>query len=232
MKIGKSPDLSKRKAPTVTPSTVSEGESLKPLTVVVGFDFSDADGAAFDQAARIARRAPSSVLHLIHVFDLEPSQERSRDLVARLRLHVNEKAAILGGLRGMTVGIHLRYGNAPREIVQLATEVGADMIVVGSRRGLHLKHWIVGSTAHRLIALARCPVLVSSPWPRDRIEPHEPVIEPPCPECVRTRAATGGSRWWCERHSHRSNGAHTYSYQQDVPFASHDSQVFPTGIDL
>jgi nucleotide-binding universal stress UspA family protein len=216
----------------MNPSIVSEGPSTKPLTVVVGLDFSDADGAAFDQAARIALRAPRSELHLIHVFDLEPSAERSRELAGHLRLYVNEKAAIMTGLRGIIVGVHLRSGKAAREIVQLATEVTADLIVVGSHRGLHLKHWIVGSTAHRLIGLSRCPILVASPWPKEKVEPHEALIEPPCPECVRTRAASGGSQWWCERHSHRGRRGHTYSYQSDVPFGSHDSQVFPTGIDF
>jgi nucleotide-binding universal stress UspA family protein len=208
----------------------SQKSILKPLTVVVGLDFSDADGPAFDQAARIAQRAPRSALHLVHVFAEEPSRERSRDLAGHLRAHVNEKAPLLGGLAGVTVGVHLRAGKVAHEIAQLAAEIGADMIVVGSHRGPNVKHWIVGSTAHKLIGASACPVLVASPWPKEPAHKN-PVIEPPCPDCVRARAASRGARWWCDRHSHRANGAHTYSYEREVPFASHDSQVFPTGID-
>jgi nucleotide-binding universal stress UspA family protein len=200
-------------------------------SIVVGLGFTDADGPAFDQSARLARRVPHSQLHLIHVFDAEPSAERARDLVGHLRLYLREKAATLDGLEGITVGIHLRSGGVVREIVQFATDVGADLIVVGSHRGPHLKHWIVGSTAERLIAGASCPVLVASPRPKEP-EKHEPTIEPPCPQCVQTRAASKGASWWCERHSHRANGAHAYSYQRELPFASHDSAVTPTGIDF
>jgi len=209
----------------------SANGSRSRLTIVVGLDFTDADGPAFDQAVRIARRVPLSELHLVHVFDAEPSEARSRDLVGHLRLYVNEKAAAMGGLRGMKVGIHLRSGKPVREIVQLATEVSADIIVVGSYRGPHLRHWALGSTAEKLIHTAPCPVLVASPRPKEPAK-HEPAIEPPCPDCVRARAASGGKEWWCERHSHVAAGGHIYSYQRELPFASHDSEVLPTGVDL
>lgn len=201
------------------------------LTVVVGLDFTDADGPAFDQAVRIAQRVPRSELHLVHVFGAEPSRAKSKELVGHLRLYVNEKAAAMGGLGGITVGIHLRSGKPVREIVQLATEVSADIIVVGSYRGPHLSHWVLGSTAERLIHAAPCPVLVASPRPKEPAK-HEPSIEPPCPDCVRARSASRGKEWWCERHSHVAVGGHLYSYQRELPFASHDSEVIPTGVDL
>lgn len=210
----------------------SQTSTAKPLIVVVGLDFSDADGPAFDQAARIAQRARRSAMHLIHVFEEEPARERASELAGHLRAHVNEKAPLLGGLAGITVGIHLRAGNIVRQIAQLVVEVDADLVVVGSHRGTHLKHWLVGSNARRLIGACPCPVLVASPWPKDPAQPQEPVIEPPCPECIRTRAGSGGSKWWCEQHSRHGRGAHTYSYQRDVPFAEHDSEVIPTGIDF
>jgi nucleotide-binding universal stress UspA family protein len=212
-------------------SPSSPTASAPKFTVVVGLDFTDADGPAFDQAARLVARVPGGELHLVHVFGNAPSPEKSRDLAGHLRLYVDEKAAITPALRGVKVGIHLRGGKTVREIVQLATDVQADLIVVGWHKGPHVKDWIVGSTAKRLISGAAFPVLVAAPEPRD-LEKHEPAIEPPCPQCVAARVASGGKEWWCERHSHEAVSGHTYSYQRELPFSSHDSAVSPTGIDF
>jgi nucleotide-binding universal stress UspA family protein len=206
--------------------------TVKPLSVLVGLDFSEADGPAFDDAARVAQRAPESELHLVHVFDVPPSGPRARELAEHIRLYVSEKAPLLGGLEGVRVTIHLCAGKVIEEIVRLARGVGCDLVVVGSHRGVQFKSLLLGSTAQRLIGVSPCPVLVASPWPKEPADAHLIVIEPPCPDCVRARAETGGARFWCERHSHRQNGAHTYGYQSDVAFATHDSQVVPTGIQF
>jgi hypothetical protein len=165
------------------------------------------------------------------VFRTEPSAERSRDLASLLRFYVNEKAAVLKGLQGLSVGIHLRTGKDVREIVQLAAEVRADLIVIGAHRGPHIRQWIRGSKAEKLIAATSCPVLVASPGPKEPVK-LEPTIEPACPQCVQARKASGGATWWCERHLHVANGAHTYSYQREIPLASRDSAIFPLGIDF
>ena len=211
----------------------SEANAVAPstLSVVVGLGFTDADGAAFDQGARVARRVKGSQLHLVHVFSDAPSAEKSRDLVSHLRLYVNEKTAAMGSLNGMTVGIHLRTGKRVREIVQLATEVGAQLIVVGANAGPHLKSWFVGTTAEQLLDSAPCAVVVAPPKPKGVVA-HDPVIEPPCPDCLRARSASGGKEWWCDRHRHNSEAGHTFSYQREIPLTEHDSEVIPTGIDF
>jgi hypothetical protein len=37
---------------------------------------------------------------------------------------------------------------------------------------------------------------------------------------------------WCDRHAHEAASGHVYGYHREIPFASHDSQVTPTGIDF
>jgi nucleotide-binding universal stress UspA family protein len=212
-------------------STPSKTPPTARFSVVVGLDFTDADGHAFDQAARLAMRVPGSELHLVHVFDKTPTAESSRELVDHLRLYVDEKAAMTPGLVGAKVGIHLRGGKPVRELVQLATEVQADVIVVGSHKGPHIKDWVVGSTVERLVSSAAFPVLVASPPASEPVK-HEPAIEPPCPQCLEARRASGGQQWWCERHAHAAKSGHTYSYQREFPFSSHDSAISPTGVDF
>ncbi|HEY8089182.1 MAG TPA: universal stress protein [Polyangiaceae bacterium] len=102
--------------------------------VVVGLDFTDADGPAFDQATRLVQRVPGGELHLVHVFGTAPSADKSRDLTGHLRLYVGEKAALTPGLRGVTVGIHLRGGKVVRELVQLARSLSGRTIRRSRRR--------------------------------------------------------------------------------------------------
>jgi len=200
------------------------------LRILVALNFTDTDGPAFDQAATLALRAPRSELHLVHVFDAQPSADRSRDLIGHLRLFFNEKVKTIGNWAGMTVGIHLRAGETVPQIVRLAREIGAQMIVTGSEGGFHWKHWLGVSTTERIVQTAGIPVLVAGPR-RKTAKNDVPAIEPPCPDCIRARAATAGKVWWCDRHSHAAaGGGHVYSYQRELPLTTHDSEVIPTGI--
>jgi nucleotide-binding universal stress UspA family protein len=216
---------------SVRPTSISKPPVPTKFSLVVGLDFTDADGPAFDQAARIAMHVRGSEIHLVHVFDTVPSPEKSRELVDHLRLYVNEKAAVRQGLPGIGLGIHLRGGKTVRELIQLATEVHADIIVVGSHKGPHIEDWVLGSTVERLVSGASFPVLVASPKPEEP-EEHEPVIEPLCTDCVQARAWSGSKSWWCERHERAAHVAHTFSYRRELPFAAHDSEVIPTGISF
>jgi nucleotide-binding universal stress UspA family protein len=219
------------------PARAAPRETNKPaigsmnLRAVVGLDFTDADGPAFDEAARIVARVAGSELHLLHVFRTAPSAERTRELADHLRLYVNEKADVTKCLLGIAVGIHIRGGRVVRELIQLATDVRADFIVVGSHRGIHVDNWLGGSTVERLVGAAQFPVLVASPWPNEPVE-HDPVIEAACPQCLQVRVSSGGKRWWCDRHSQAVLGGHEYSYQSELPMASHDSAVSLTGVDV
>jgi nucleotide-binding universal stress UspA family protein len=52
------------------------------------------------------------------------------------------------------------YGYAARNIVEVAAEHGADVIVMGSRGRGDLAGLVLGSTAHKVIHLADRPVLI------------------------------------------------------------------------
>jgi nucleotide-binding universal stress UspA family protein len=204
----------------------------KPFTIVVGLDFTDAGGLAFDQAVRVARAIPHVNLELLHVFEAGDGKkpESSRELVERLKLYADEKAAAFGGLPGVTMGVHLRSGVVAREIVQFSTDVFADLVVLGSHRAPHLRKWLVGSTAERLMSSAPCPVLVAAPTPK-AVPKHEPAIEQACPDCMTARFSSHGATWWCSQHAEHAKRAHAYSYRRENPFAMHDSVVSSTGVD-
>lgn len=52
------------------------------------------------------------------------------------------------------------YGYAATAIINEAAETGADLIVMGSRGLGELAGLLVGSTAHKVLHLAKCPVLI------------------------------------------------------------------------
>jgi nucleotide-binding universal stress UspA family protein len=202
------------------------------LTLVVGNDFSEAAGFAFDQAARVARRVPGSELHVVHVIVGDTSADLTQRLAADLRLYIEEKVKALGGLEQQAVGIHVRCGRPARELAQLAKDVGADLLVVGARKGPHLKQLVLGSVAERLLQAAPCPVFVAGPMPLAHDDAHEPAIEPPCSDCLRARRESAGHEWWCVRHAGHHARAHSYSFRREFPLRTHDSSVEPTGVDM
>jgi nucleotide-binding universal stress UspA family protein len=206
----------------------------RPFTLVVAVDLADtaSSGYAFDQAARIARRIANSQLHVVHVMHEKEAHTGGRDTAGLLTMYVEEKALALGGMEGQSVGVHVRAGEAGAQIAQLAVDLGADMILVGSHHAPRLKNLVVGSTAERVMAHAPCPVVVAGPRPKP--EPsHVIVIEPVCVDCLAARAATRDKTWWCARHSerHHLRRHHIYSYTNDLPFGEHDSEVSATGVD-
>lgn len=57
-------------------------------------------------------------------------------------------------------GVHLKEGRPPEGISELADELGADLIVVGSRGLESIKRLVLGSVSEGVVHLAPCPVLV------------------------------------------------------------------------
>jgi nucleotide-binding universal stress UspA family protein len=204
-----------------------------PFVLVVGLDLANTEssGYAVNQAARIAMRILGSEMHLLYVLAADATADEVRDAAGRLERYVAAKATELGGLARQSAGIHVRRGEPGHEIAQLANDVSADLIVVGTHRRPHLKQLLLGSTAEHAMAIANSPVFVAGPRPHPKPS-HVITIDPPCPDCVATRQATQGRTWWCARHSesHHLHGHHLYSYQTELPFESHDSEVTATGI--
>lgn len=203
----------------------------KPFTLVVGSDFSEASGFAFHQGARIAGRIPGSELHVVHVIEGEASGEQTKQHADRLHAELEERVRALCGHERQVVGVHVRCGRPARELAQFGKEVGADLLVVGARKGPHRKQLVLGAVAERLLLAAPCPVLVAGPIPEADFNAHDPAIESPCPACVQARRASAGREWWCPRHSQHHAAAHSYSYQRELLLRTHDSAVLPTGVD-
>jgi nucleotide-binding universal stress UspA family protein len=62
--------------------------------------------------------------------------------------------------RGVNLEMRVLVGHAADQILRLATDTSADLIVVGHRGRSPIREWIFGSTSRRVVTHARCSVLV------------------------------------------------------------------------
>jgi nucleotide-binding universal stress UspA family protein len=197
-------------------STFMDREADGRSVILVGIDFSETSMGALRAAESIARFSPNSELHLVHAFGWPTVSLGSREVVASSQLGMTEdldKAReeldkLVGpATRGVSrVTGHIRVGAPAKAIVQLASDVSADLVVVGTHGRTGFDRLMFGSVAEKVMRGAPCPVLTVRP----KTVPIWEQIEPPCPECLKVQQATAGERLWCEHHSQHHARAHTY----------------------
>ncbi len=139
-------------------------------TILVATDYSDDAKAAVGAAIDLAKAFDAN-LHLVNAYHVEiPAVYGGfggdfivpQDLLEPLRRSAEASMnALLKELTddGNNVEGHVVMEYPSRAILDEATRISADMIVVGTRGLTGIKHVIVGSTAERVVRLADCPVL-------------------------------------------------------------------------
>jgi len=144
--------------------------SIFPTRILLATDGSEEAELATNRAMDLAQSTDSE-LHVVHVgvvplflesypgtlgyYDklYERIEEESRERLRKESLRV--KAA-----GGTVAGAHLRMGQVDLEIVALAEELRADLIVMGCRGHRGIRRAIEGSISDGVIRHAPCPVLV------------------------------------------------------------------------
>jgi nucleotide-binding universal stress UspA family protein len=144
--------------------------STFPTRILLATDGSQEAELAALRAVELAD-ATDSELHVVHVGVVpiflksypgtlgyygklyEQIEEESRQRLRKQSLRV--KAA-----GGTVAGAHLRMGEVALEIVALAEELGAGLIVMGSRGLGGVRRALMGSVSDSVVRHAHCPVLV------------------------------------------------------------------------
>ena len=199
------------------------------FVVLAAVDDSEACHGVVRTAANMARSIGGGELHLVHVIeDLPPPIEvvpRPPGLGVTVWEMETAAARRLGALateaRPSFVGrivTHLAAGSAWKQILQVAADLQADLIVVSTHGRSGVKRAVLGSVAETVARKASCPVLVVRDKDYHALLPPE--IEPPCPDCVRVQSESGGSHLWCDRHSQHHPRAHVYHELPDEGFAT------------
>jgi nucleotide-binding universal stress UspA family protein len=149
--------------------------------VVVAFDFSHSARAAMYRAVAVAKRAPFHVLHFVCA--IEPHGQVPRlPHHGRVDLayvdHVEEvlRDVISAELKSAAIThrvryfVHVRIGHAAQEILDVAREVGADLIIVGSKGLTGVGRLLIGSVAERVVREAGCTVEVARPKAYEHVD--------------------------------------------------------------
>jgi nucleotide-binding universal stress UspA family protein len=132
-------------------------------------DFSDYSRRALDHAIAIARWYKSTVTAL-HVFSPAPvaaygpgpvvfapivlTAADHDQLLADTRAFIEAEAA-----PGVAIDAVVREGNTAAEIVDEATTMRADLLVIGTHGRSGFERLVLGSVAEKVLRKARCPVL-------------------------------------------------------------------------
>jgi K+-sensing histidine kinase KdpD len=123
---------------------------------------------------------------------------------------------------------HVREGSAPEAIAQLAADLHADLVVVGTHGHSEVARFFLGSVADRVARLARCAVSIVRP--KAHLDADDvPKIEPPCPDCLAARAETNGATMWCARHAEHHVRAHAYAYRSTGLHSAEAEEFAPIG---
>jgi nucleotide-binding universal stress UspA family protein len=141
--------------------------SIFPTRIVLATDGSREAELAARTAADLANKTDSE-LHVLHVLALpldthDPSSfepEVWARLENRARRTLEDVVEKIEASGGEVEGSHLTSGRPEAEIVTLAEEIGAGLIVMGSRGVGGIRRALMGSVSDSVLRHAHCPVLV------------------------------------------------------------------------
>jgi nucleotide-binding universal stress UspA family protein len=126
--------------------------------IVFATDFSEGSMHALPYALMFARenRSKVTLLHVIAhpgTLPADTGDELVRESIARM------KEMMLEGIDDATTEFMAEYGAPGPDIVRIATELEADLLVMGVHAGHHATSHLPWTVASHVLAHARCPVL-------------------------------------------------------------------------
>jgi nucleotide-binding universal stress UspA family protein len=135
--------------------------------ILVPIDFDETSDRAFDQAVSFARSLDANIT-VLHIYGLpiynypDGSYIPSPDVAESIKKGAHEQLdAFIAKKRsgGVSLSSLVREGRTAEEICRAATEIGADLIVMGTHgRGL-LGRTVLGSVAEAVLRQASVPVM-------------------------------------------------------------------------
>jgi nucleotide-binding universal stress UspA family protein len=144
-----------------------EEAPVLPKRILVGYDGSRDADHAFDDALELAAVCGAAVWVVSAATVPEPPTEvetrAALDEATRHFEEIDEGLQRRAAERGVRLSTRVLVGHPAEQILKLAADIDADLIVVGHRGRSGIRQWIFGSTSQRVVSYARCSVLVVRP---------------------------------------------------------------------
>jgi len=146
---------------------------LRLTKILVPIDFSECSERALEVAFELAKAFGAEV-HIAHVYPpsayvappLVPGPVMIGQFRDQSQQAFDEYRSKLSRDRGTPIAGTLLEGTPHVEIVKHATELGADLIAMGTHGRTGVEHLLIGSVAERVIRTAQMPVLTVPPTRR------------------------------------------------------------------
>ena len=193
--------------------------SKTTFRIVAAVDFDDTATPTWSTALSLLEN-PHAELSLLHVVPVgERDVRKDPDAAAAtIQQGLQRMQELLGRQLGSDsplcarIDLHVGLGDPAEEIVQLAIDHEADLIVVGTREKNRLERLVLGSVSSRVFRSAPCSVLVARPADYAGTEKSASIDAP---------LAAGQSPM--------IRAAAPVRYRS-LPFSSYNANLFPTGI--
>lgn len=162
--------LRKAPCPVLSVPPQAEGQPEHPVfrKILCGADFSDTSNHAAGYALSLAQEA-NGQLTLLHVVDWMPDKNFAKypqfDAAAYRQVITREARRQLEALvpeearNWCEPDLRISCGKPYREIVRIATEEAADLVVLGAHGHGPIDRMLFGSTTEHVVRQAHCPVL-------------------------------------------------------------------------
>ena len=156
--------------------------SIFPTKILLAGDGSEEAELALKTAIDLTNNT-NSELHVVtvggveyrHGYDIPESGDLLKETFEAIEREaqetLDEQVKKIEEARGTVTEAHLRMGRAAEEIVNLGEEIGAGLIIIGSRGRGGIRRALMGSVSDSVIRHAHCPVLVvrsEERWAKER----------------------------------------------------------------
>ena len=150
------------------------------MKILTALDRSEYAEIVLEHGLDQASRHPGAEMHFVTIVDRDGDVDDARNW---LEDTVREDLDAFN-LATSPITLHARRGRIAPQIAALASEIHADLLVIG-RFG-------VPTDSETILAVADCPTLV--------VGIDGPVLEPQCPACSKVRAESDGEHLFCDAH--------------------------------